>query len=248
MLVQSGLETSPDARTSRQAMCRLPWHAAIHADTLENRVLQGRSPLIIVAVFGTAIIAAHMLDPFAFAHVRVDNVYGEDWGRMLRVMGFLPLWLAAGIALMLHERTPWRRVHRSPGGLIIAGAGAGGIVAELTKLVVRRRRPGDLGEYLFRPFSERPFSTGGLGMPSSHALVAFGAAAILSRLFPRAWIVWWTLAWGCALTRVAAGAHFFSDVVAAAVLGWLVGAALWRLRPADVRPGGRTAASAPVSG
>lgn len=177
-----------------------------------------------------SIASAHLLDPIAFTYLRIDNVHGEDWGRMLRVMGFVPLWIAAGAALMLHEQTPLRRIARSRGGLIIAGSIVGGIAAELAKLIVRRRRPGELGEYLFRPFTERPLSTGGLGMPSSHALVAFGAAAVLSRIYPRARIVWWGLAWGCGLTRVASGAHFLSDVVAAAVIGWLAGWLVWRWR------------------
>jgi membrane-associated phospholipid phosphatase len=195
-------------------------------------------------VLGIVSIAlAHALDPIAFAYLRIDNVYGEDWGRMLRVMGFVPLWIAAGAALMLHERTPIRRLARSRGGLIIAGSVVGGIAAELGKLVVRRRRPGELGDYVFRPFTERPLSTGGLGMPSSHALVAFGAAAILSRIYPRARIIWWGLAWGCGLSRVAAGAHFLSDVVAAAVIGWLAGWLVWRWRdPAIVGDGAPAAA------
>jgi membrane-associated phospholipid phosphatase len=190
-------------------------------------------PLIPVRFWVLAVVSialAHGLDPLAFRYLRIDNVYGEDWGRMLRVMGFVPLWIAAGAALMLEERTPWRRIARSRGGLIIAGSIVGGIAAELVKLVVRRRRPGEFGEYLFRPFTERSFSTGGLGMPSSHALVAFGAAAVLARIYPRARIIWWGLAWGCGLSRVAAGAHFLSDVVGAAIIGWLVGALVWRWR------------------
>lgn len=182
----------------------------------------------LLALAVAALVVAHLLDPLAFRYLRIDDVYGKDWGRLLRVIGFVPLWLLAGAALMLHERTPLRATFRSRGGLIMAGATVGGIVAELAKLLVRRRRPGDFGEYLFRPFAERPFSTGGLGMPSSHALVAFGAAAVLSRIFPRARIVWWALAWGCGLTRVAAGAHFLSDIVAAALIGYVVGALVWR--------------------
>ncbi|HEX6308239.1 MAG TPA: phosphatase PAP2 family protein [Longimicrobiales bacterium] len=179
---------------------------------------------------GVSIVLAHLLDGFAFQHLRIENAYGGDLGRMLRVMGFVPLWIAGGAALMLEDRTPWRRLHHSRGGLIIAGAILGGIAAELAKLLIRRRRPGELGDYVFRAFTERPFSTGGLGMPSSHALVAFGAAAVLARLFPRARFVWWGLAWGCGLSRIAAGAHFLSDIVVAAVIGWLVGALVWRWR------------------
>jgi membrane-associated phospholipid phosphatase len=199
----------------------------------------------LLAVAGFAIIIAHLLDPLAFRYLRLEHIYEEDWGRMLRVMGFLPLWILAATALALHDRTPVRALVRSRAGLLVLGAGLGGLVAELLKLLIRRGRPGELGEYVFRPFTERPFSTGGLGMPSSHALVAFGAAAILSRIFPRAWPVWWLLAWGCGLSRVAAGAHFLSDVVVAALVGWAVGALVWRWRRDQV-PAPAPAVVAPV--
>jgi membrane-associated phospholipid phosphatase len=200
-------------------------------------VARDTRPLVLFVIAAAAVVVAHLLDPLAFRYLRIDDVYGSDWGRMLRVMGFVPLWMAAGLALMLHQRTPLRGVLRSNGGLIIAGAALGGIAAELLKLVVRRLRPGELGEYVFRPLTERPLSTGGLGMPSSHALVAFGAAAVLSRLYPRARLVWWGLAWGCGFTRIAAGAHFLSDVVVAALIGWLVGAFLVGGQAPDSRDG-----------
>lgn len=198
-------------------------------------------PLVLLSLL--AVVIAHLLDPLAFRYLRVEDIYGRDWGRMLRVLGFLPLWLLAGTALILEDRDTGRRLLRGRGALLVAGATLGGAAAELLKLVFRRLRPGELGEYVFRPFTERPFSTAGLGLPSSHALVAFGAAAVLSRLFPRAWWLWWGLAWGCGLSRVAAGAHFLSDVVVAAVVGWLVGALVWRWRS---EPTSATAAPRPA--
>jgi len=185
-------------------------------------------PIFLLAA--VIIAVAHLIDPLAFRYFRLDTVYDADWGRLLRVQGFLPLWLLAGLALMRQDRDPIRLAFRGRGGLLMAGATLGGASAELLKLLIRRLRPGEFGEYVFRPFTDRPFYTGGLGMPSSHSLVAFGAAAILSRLFPRARWIWWGLAWGCGLTRVAAGRHFFSDVVVAAIVGWLVGALVWRWR------------------
>lgn len=201
---------------------------------------QPRRHVLLLAIAVGAIVVAHLLDPFALRAVRVSDIHGADWGRMLRVMGFVPFWLCAGIALMLHERTPVRQLARSRGGLLMAGAVLGGAAAELLKLLIRRLRPGELGEYVLRPFTERPFSTAGLGLPSSHALVAFGAAAVLSRLFPRAWAVWWGLAWGCGFTRVASGAHFLSDVVVAAIVGWGIGAVVWQWRDRAVTPASHT--------
>ncbi|PYO97559.1 MAG: hypothetical protein DMD60_06555 [Gemmatimonadetes bacterium] len=86
------------------------------------------------------------------------------------------------------------------------------------------------GAHVFRPWSDHPFSTGQLGLPSSEAAVAFAAAAALARLFPEAGLLWYALALGCALTRVASGAHFMSDAVLAAFVGYVVVWMLWRRR------------------
>jgi membrane-associated phospholipid phosphatase len=186
--------------------------------------------LRILAVAVAAVVLAHLLDGAAFRYLRLDGINDKDLGRFLRVMGFVPVWLVAGTALALQDRSLWRTLHRTAAGLLMIAPALSGAAAELVKLLVRRLRPGDLGEYVFRPFTERTFSTGGLGLASSHAAVAFAAATVLSRIFPRAWPVWWGLGWGCAFTRVASGAHFLSDVVAAAVIGWLVGVGVWRWR------------------
>jgi membrane-associated phospholipid phosphatase len=168
---------------------------------------------------------------------------------MLRVMGFLPLWALAGGALVLCD---WpRRTAESirpaltRGALLLAGGTGGGLAAELLKLALRRERPrAHGGDYVFRAFAERPFSTGGLALPSSHVLVAFGALAMLARLFPRAWPVWYGLAVGCAFSRVAAGAHFVSDVVLAGVVGIAVAEGIWRWH---LRRASRTVAVPPAA-
>jgi membrane-associated phospholipid phosphatase len=59
-------------------------------------------------------------------------------------------------------------------------------------------------------------------------MVAFSAAAMLSRLFPRAAPVWYAFAIGCGLSRVLAGAHFVSDIAVAALAGYAVTALVWR--------------------
>ncbi len=188
-----------------------------------------------LVLFGVLLFAlATLLDPWAFHHFRMQDVYSQDWGRFLRIQGFLPTWIIAAAALALHDRTPGRRLHRSRAGLLFFGATLGGIAAELLKLVFRRQRPGELGVYVFRSFSDRPLYNGGLALPSSHALVAFGAAAVLARMFPRARWIWWGLAWGCALTRVAAHAHFLSDVTASFLIAWPLGAWIWRWRDRDL--------------
>jgi len=186
-----------------------------------------RRTVIRDVLIAVALIALSMLaDGWVAEHVRYGRVYETDWGRMLRNFGYLPFWLLAAIALALNDRESkkwWRR-----GALLAAAPTAAGIVGELLKILVRRMRPPDVGTaYTFRAYSDHPFSSRGIGFPSSHAVVAFGAAAILSRLFPRAKWVWYAAAIGCAVSRLLAHAHYLSDVVAGASIGIAVAALVW---------------------
>lgn len=171
--------------------------------------------------------AASAIDSWAFHHFRLPDVYDRDWGRALRSVGYWPLWIALSIALWLTDRAQGCGARRAA---ILAGAVTlAGVLDELLKLLVRRDRPGvHDGAYAFRPWPDRPFDSSGFGMPSSHAIIAFTAAAVLTELFPPAAIVWYGLAVGCAITRVLSGAHFVSDVIAGALLGIVI--ATWVVR------------------
>ncbi len=184
-------------------------------------------------IAGAALAFAHLLDRAAYTLLYDPHVYDHDWGRMLRSLGFLPVWLIGALALALAgpaEPGPARDAARWRGLLLVLGPTLAGIAGELLKLVIRRERPWAAhGAYVFRPWSVRPLSSAGLSMPSSHATVAFGAAFVLARLYPRTAFVWFALAAGCSLTRVAARAHFLSDVTLGAIVAWAVVAAVWRV-------------------
>lgn len=182
-----------------------------------------RPALRIAILCAAAIVIAHLLDGWAWVTLPKEGVYERDSGRLFRVIGYFPLWLWMGGALWLHTRDTRRAL------LLALVPGLGGLAAEVLKLLFRRERPGPHdGEYVFRAFTDQPWSTKALGLPSSHALVAFTGAFVLCRLFPRAWPIWIFLAAGNALTRVQAKAHFLSDVTVAAVAAFVVVALSWR--------------------
>lgn len=174
--------------------------------------------IVSVVVIG----AAHLADATAWRVLRMPNVYDKDWGRLLRSLGYLPTWGAVALAYWLEARD-------RPGGGRVAAYLAlaptlGGLVAEIGKILFRRLRPDEINfAYAFRPYSDHFWSNRGMGLPSSHTLVAFAGAAALARVFPRARWVSYVLAGGCAITRVMANAHFLSDVTVAACLGVAVG-------------------------
>ena len=160
----------------------------------------------------------------------------QDWYRLLRIIGFLPTWLALAAAVILigRGRQPatavWLR-----GGLIALAPALAGLAAEATKLLVGRERPEMPGDdavfqgYRFKPFLSAFADGSNLGFPSSHAATAFGGAVMLGLLVPAVRPLALALAAGCALTRLLAGAHFATDVYAAIVLGAGVSLGLHRL-------------------
>jgi membrane-associated phospholipid phosphatase len=214
-----------------------------------------------IAVFlilaGIVIGAAHLADFPVATRVVIPNVNDADWGRMLRVAGYVPTWILVSLALLLVDRARLRRGAPrifpirdmwSRAVLLTASATLSGLLDEGVKLIVRRERPIVIDHhaaYAFRAFSDHTLSTSGLGMPSSHTAVAFGAAFMLCRLHPAATPIWLIIGAGCAATRVLSRAHYVSDAVAGAFLGYAVAWALWQWHAANAR---RAEARAPGTG
>ena len=190
-----------------------------------------RQWLVFGALAVTAAVVAQALDHSAWQVLRDPRIHEKDLGRLLRLIGYLPVWCIVAVALWMQDRSdPDRRARWGwRGGLVLLAPTVGGALAEVLKLLVRRLRPSaDVFAYAWRPFSDDTFSTRGLGLPSSHTMVAFAGAAAISRVFPRAWGLWYLLAAGCAATRVLSLGHFLSDTVVAAFLGYSVGVVLAR--------------------
>ena len=176
----------------------------------------------------TLLLVAHWLDPWAVHALRLPSANDRDWGRLLRILGFAPTWLAIAGLFWLesrgHAEPPERAADLARTGRdIVIAVAVGGILAEVAKLLIRRERPtAEFDGYHFQAFAGS-LNTKALGMPSSHVAVAFAGAAVVARRYPRTAPLLVALAAGCGLTRIFAQAHFLSDVVAGALGGWAVG-------------------------
>ncbi|MBL8963273.1 MAG: phosphatase PAP2 family protein [Phycisphaeraceae bacterium] len=172
----------------------------------------------LAAVFVSGLIVCTIFDQDLWRWLKAAESVGErDWYRLLRIAGYLPTWVvAAGVVI---GASGGRLIRR---GIALAGSAAvAGLMAEILKLVIARSRPGEDGQYHYRGLFSGFVDGSNLGMPSSHAAVAFGAAFAASRLFPGAGYVLVPVAAGCGLTRLLMGAHFTSDVWVAAWVGYL---------------------------
>lgn len=196
-----------------------------------------------------AIVAVFLDEPIARQTVNdtVDGFERSDLARTLRIGGFLPFWLVVAVMIAAHKRETagsWRQVFGRPIVALPAATIGAGILAEVVKILARRKRPILSAEwYDFRPFGDRLLDTGGLSMPSSHTIIAFAAAFTLGRLYPGARWLFVLFAVGTAYTRVHSGAHYVTDVYASTLLAWLCAWAVWHYpwpmsdeRPATLLP------------
>ncbi len=170
----------------------------------------------------------------AFEAVKSNHVALRDWMYIWRASGKLGTWIVIAIAVALVTRDARRRgpqfALRTPfAAALTLTVIASGLVAELAKLPIRRLRPSaDVGVFAMRAWNDKPFDAGGLSMPSSDAAIAFGAAFLLTRVFPAAWPVWMFFALGCGFARVVERQHFPSDICGGALVGLLTAHVVWR--------------------
>jgi membrane-associated phospholipid phosphatase len=145
---------------------------------------------------------------------------------LLRIWGSLWTWTLIALVVKLQQKLGSDHIKAPPTRhwqtMLLSPATAGAI-AEGLKLLIRRERPSDLEIYMFKAWNDQPWSTKELGLPSSHAAVAFAGSMAIGLLYPRLKLPAMVMAVGCAYTRVASGSHFPSDVVAGAAVGLITG-------------------------
>ena len=98
------------------------------------------------------------------------------------------------------------------------------VVSYVLKILIARPRP-----FLFHSLSilaitfKDNYLTWNSSFPSFHAVLVFCALPILSKEFRKLKWAWFGFAVIIALSRVYLGAHFFSDVLCGAIIGYLIG-------------------------
>jgi undecaprenyl-diphosphatase len=98
------------------------------------------------------------------------------------------------------------------------------IASFVLKITVHRMRPYQLGVVTALPFlQEASHTVWDFSFPSFQAILAFCSIPILNKEFPRFRYVWIAFACLVALSRVYFGVHFLSDVIAGALIGYLIG-------------------------
>lgn len=127
--------------------------------------------------------------------------------------GDSPLWLAAGVALLLWGGA----AGGSAGRRILTATIVGGGTASLLKWIFRRERPGDSFAGLYARMDRHAF-------PSGHATRAGCVTAVLVPLLPP-WGAGLVIAWAglVCLARVILSVHYLMDVLVGLAVGGALG-------------------------
>ncbi|HUT10545.1 MAG TPA: phosphatase PAP2 family protein [Thermoguttaceae bacterium] len=129
------------------------------------------------------------------------------------------------IALAIHQLDPLRR--RGIPRLLVCAFGAG-LSANVIKLLVVRMRPkhfdfqGDVWATVGGWFPGASAGSMGQSFPSAHMATAVGLVVALTWLYPAGRRYFVALAVLIACQRIETGAHFLSDVLFGAALGYVV--------------------------
>lgn len=198
-----------------------------------------RTPLArwtLLALVSIAALGAGLLvDPYAYRHFFYPDWWNKHPHHMFRLAGYLGTWALMFLLVRWFDTSeskpsPWRDLRRR----LFTVPLLAGVATMAVKLLVRRQRPARWeGFTLFemRPFGDRLFDGSNLCFPSEHAAIGVAGAVVLTHFYPRGKWIWITWAAGCALSRVANRAHYFSDVVGGTILGLLVANLVLRYRP-----------------
>lgn len=196
---------------------------------------------VVLSVAGVAaIVASFSLD--AWTREQVLAWQGKDWkkspkrefvGAISKYGDWPELMILGAAGLFLAHRARSREWKRILIAAMVASTIAG-VVANASRLTTGRTRPREspkIEQGWYGPFHDGKLTIGNSkfnSFPSGHTATAFGFAGVL--LFARPWlgllavVVASTIAW----SRMALGAHHFSDVVVALILSLLIAWLVWR--------------------
>ena len=116
----------------------------------------------------------------------------------------------------------YTKLKNSNAFLVFCSLVASGVVVEILKFMIGRARPIFFDEFGIVGFFPWTFEWAFNSMPSGHTALSFAGLVMLGMLMSRFKFLTWTLAIVIAVSRVAVGEHWPSDVLLGAFIGMVM--------------------------
>jgi undecaprenyl-diphosphatase len=228
---QPGGRLAATARAVARRLRRIPLPASppVWSKKMTAAAVIGLAAIVVAAFFDSAAIefVRHDTSPTIRWMAYWTDVGKSQWYLVPAAVAFI------GAGLWNWERSGFGGRSRlmllfGQAGFALAAVAGSGILVNVVKFFVGRARPilfESVGPYHFEPFS---VAYSFVSFPSGHSTTVGAVAAVLMLWFPRLRIPLLMLCAFFAATRIAARAHYPSDVAAGFVLGLLFAIALAR--------------------
>jgi undecaprenyl-diphosphatase len=108
--------------------------------------------------------------------------------------------------------------------------GASAVISFILKITIQRARPFQLGLVeLISNLQSSSYAIWNFSFPSFQSMLVFSAIPILAYNFPKLKKFWIIFAVLVAFSRIYFGVHFFSDVIAGGLIGYLIGVIIFKI-------------------
>jgi undecaprenyl-diphosphatase len=170
--------------------------------------------------------AARRLPPWVFAAATLVTEFGQSGWFLVPIGAALLIVAALASPALPHGAQAVLATVAIRLGFLFAAVAVPSLFGTIAKRLIGRARPfvdSAVDPFHYVPLVWRPEFA---GMPSGHATTAFAAAIAFGAIWPRLRPLMWLYALIIAVSRVVLTAHFPSDVIAGAAVGfmgaWLV--------------------------
>ena len=183
-------------------------------------------PLVIVllscTIFSISLYFLSQLDYQAILFVRsMHNSAIEQIGNFGHYLGDGKVLVILSFVFVLLGVALKKSVFRQLGIDSLVAHALAGATVQIFKHIIGRPRPRFTHQEAFEYGAS--LQPGLDAFPSGHSTASFAVAAVLARYFPTMSWMWYGTAFFVGLSRYLRGSHFPTDVLAGAVLGYLIG-------------------------
>lgn len=178
-----------------------------------KKYIFSKSHMIIFIIGLISTIISFLLDSYIILFISlIQNIFFTDFFSIITLIGEIEFFIPMSIIISIFFFARKKRVSGLWFSVVVVG-----IIVFFTKLIINRPRPYESHDIIAM------IHTTMSSFPSGHAMVVFSLVPFMTKNFPSHKYYFFAIAILVAFSRVYLNVHYFSDIVAGAFIGYLIG-------------------------